>query len=106
MNESSSDGRLIALSVDGDNAGKHSGNEYDDDYQEEHEIVVKINDLLHDFRRGGLEVQLSRRSSVKQESNEATFCRLAAKRTAVFNAGGVNASRVTLGYRGLNSKHI
>lgn len=59
VDETSTDGSFISLAVDRDDASKHSGNEDNDNNQEEHKIVVKINDFLHDFCCRRLEVHLS-----------------------------------------------
>lgn len=68
--------------------------------------MVKINDLLHDFSCGGLEVHLSRCGRIKNKGDKPAFCRLATERLPVGNARSVDTSWVTLGNRILNGKHV
>lgn len=67
---------------------------------------MKINDFLHNFGCGGLEVHLSRSSCVEDECNKSAFRRFATERLSVGNTGSVYASGVTLGNRVLNGKHV
>lgn len=106
VDESCANGGFILLAVYRHNTGKHSGNEDNDNDQEKHKIMVKINDLLHDFCCWGLEIHLSGRSCVKSKCSETTFCCFATERLAVSHARSVDTSRVTLSYRVLNGKHI
>lgn len=67
---------------------------------------MKINDLLHDLGRRGLEVHLSWSGCVKNKGNKPAFCRFATERLSVNNTRCVNASWVTLGNGILNGKHV
>lgn len=67
---------------------------------------MKINDLLHDLGRRGLEVHLSGSSCVKNKGNKPVFCRFATERLSVNNTRRVNTSWITLGNGILNSKHV
>lgn len=100
------DSFTVLLSVESDKAGKHSGDEDYNNNQEEHKVVVKVNNLLHNFSCGGLEVHLSGCSRIQNKSDEATFRCFTTENLAVGYTGRVDTSGVTLGYYVLNGKHI